>query len=173
MTQGALHSCRSEMARTLRKCPFLLATTILLLKTHMTTVAADGIECTDNQAWNDADGRTCADYTADPKLCTSVNGFLQGSHDNCCACNHVPAVTNSPTPLPSQIPSARPTVCYDMASWVDSSGDDCNWYMVPNLNRCVLFGNDYKNMGRTAKNACCSCGGGSYTAFRWVFTYMF
>mmetsp|Transcript_23364 Transcript_23364/g.36018 ORF Transcript_23364/g.36018 Transcript_23364/m.36018 type:complete len:207 (-) Transcript_23364:124-744(-) len=131
------------------------------------------VECVDNPKWYDAEGRSCENYTSEPFLCSSVPGYLQGSHDNCCACSLAsqPIESNStfaPIPQPSAGPSAQPTVCYDLASWVDSAGDGCDWYTEPNKNRCTRFGNQYKNMEHVAKRACCGCGGGYYVAFRCV-----
>jgi len=50
--------------------------------------------------------------------------------------------------------------CFDFANWVDSGGDSCSWYSIPNSNRCNIYGNQYKASGSTARQACCACGGG-------------
>ena len=52
------------------------------------------------------------------------------------------------------------TTCRDTPGWHDSEGDQyiCDWYK--DFNRCNLYGNDYAFMGKTAKQACCACGGG-------------
>eukprot|EP00536_Pseudo-nitzschia_multiseries_P000463 jgi/Psemu1/300077/fgenesh1_kg.6_\ len=44
--------------------------------------------------------------------------------------------------------------------WHDSDGIayDCGWYSEGN--RCSLYGNDYRNFGKTASEACVVCGGG-------------
>ena len=44
-------------------------------------------------------------------------------------------------------------------NWSDSDGLDCGWYTRGQSN-CELFGNGYENLGNTANNACCTCGGG-------------
>lgn len=52
--------------------------------------------------------------------------------------------------------------CSDSPSgWYDSDGPvyNCAWYSREN--RCQRYGDDYANKGKTAKQACCSCGGGS------------
>ena len=52
--------------------------------------------------------------------------------------------------------------CVDIPyGWHDSDGStfDCKWYAEGN--RCESFGNNYENLGKTAQEACCVCGGGS------------
>ena len=41
-------------------------------------------------------------------------------------------------------------------------GRDCNWYTTQD--RCTEYGGYYSNMGYTANQACCTCGGGGYTS---------
>jgi len=45
--------------------------------------------------------------------------------------------------------------------WYDSDGPEynCGWYARGN--NCQDYGDGYSNFGKTAKQACCSCGGGS------------
>jgi len=51
----------------------------------------------------------------------------------------------------------------DPVGWHDSDGPNyhCGWYSGGDS--CDRYGNGYANMGRTANEACCACGGGSST----------
>lgn len=64
----------------------------------------------------------------------------------------VPAPTPGPTPVP---PTGG---CVDDPTWTDPWGDDCDFYSSGFL--CQAFGPFSGNGGQTAKDACCSCGGG-------------
>jgi len=61
-------------------------------------------------------------------------------------------------------PTVTPTLelpCSDSPSeWYDEDGEEynCGWYS--NLGRCDLYGDRFANFGKTAKQACCDCGGG-------------
>ena len=58
---------------------------------------------------------------------------------------------------------AQTTVCQDIANWVDSTGEGCNWYgSKPNL--CDYFGDCCEESGYIANTACCVCGGGEEVA---------
>ena len=62
-------------------------------------------------------------------------------------------------------PTASPTVpppCIDYPEgWYDSDGElyDCIWYLEGS--RCDYYGAGSRNFGKTANEACCTCGGGS------------
>jgi len=47
--------------------------------------------------------------------------------------------------------------CEDTADWYDSDGPtyDCDWYSTER--RCRLYGDGYRNFGKTANEACCFC----------------
>eukprot|EP01063_Lacrimia_lanifica_P021007 TRINITY_DN2825_c0_g1_i5.p1 TRINITY_DN2825_c0_g1~~TRINITY_DN2825_c0_g1_i5.p1 ORF type:complete len:607 (+),score=137.00 TRINITY_DN2825_c0_g1_i5:67-1887(+) len=101
----------------------------------------------------------------------------------CCACGGGstgtftrPPTTRAPrtpaprprTPSPPPPPTPAPGPCSDMtqpgssAAWHLSNGAqfDCA-YFGKDLTRCGKFGgDDYRNFGRTAQEACCVCGGG-------------
>ena len=74
----------------------------------------------------------------------------------------------------NSLPSLSPTACYDVTGWVDSQGDDCNWYDQTTTNVdpshqqeqsfCELYGLEFKSRGHTAITACCVCGGGYVSA---------
>ena len=51
--------------------------------------------------------------------------------------------------------------CDSVSGWYDSDGStyNCDWYDVGE--RCLMYGNDSSNMGYTARQACCGCGGGN------------
>ena len=54
-------------------------------------------------------------------------------------------------------------VCNNEPSdWYDSDGKkyNCNWYGA-DPRHCQYYGSDYRNFGKTANEACCTCGGGS------------
>jgi len=62
---------------------------------------------------------------------------------------------SSPTdPTPSPVPVG----CVDDTTWQDPFGDDCEWFS--NWFLCQAFGPLSESNGRTAFDACCSCGGG-------------
>lgn len=65
--------------------------------------------------------------------------------------------------LPKKVSTAifgyRKLQCSDYPGWVDSEDDGCDYYAQDN--NCDDDGNHYANMGFTAKEACCVCGGGS------------
>lgn len=87
--------------------------------------------------------------------------------------------TRKPTPAPTNSPAAaiNPTagneeespptggipVCVnEPINWHDSDGSayNCNWY-GNHPRRCPKYGHLYPNNGKTAKQACCTCGGGA------------
>lgn len=81
-----------------------------------------------------------------------------------------PSVTPTMSPInpgssltPTSTESLPPTgsVCVDTGGWYDSGGPfyDCDWYNKSD--NCVRYGNFFENYGETAKEACCTCGGGS------------
>mmetsp|Transcript_20482 Transcript_20482/g.33452 ORF Transcript_20482/g.33452 Transcript_20482/m.33452 type:complete len:358 (+) Transcript_20482:721-1794(+) len=43
--------------------------------------------------------------------------------------------------------------------WFDIFGRNCEWYSEVESN-CAIYGDQYKNFGKTALSACCVCGGG-------------
>ena len=64
--------------------------------------------------------------------------------------------------------------CTDVAGWVDTSGDGCDWYEgflgdddeyyyddEKGMSRCEAYGSCCFNGGHSASTACCACGGGS------------
>lgn len=62
----------------------------------------------------------------------------------------------------------RPDCTGDDAScrWFDAGGADydCTWYSQKG-DRCSKYGNQFENVGMTANNACCTCGGGNRLTF--------
>jgi hypothetical protein len=50
--------------------------------------------------------------------------------------------------------------CDSVEGWYDSDGPtyDCDWYDMSD--NCLVHGNAFSNFGFTAREACCSCGGG-------------
>lgn len=50
-------------------------------------------------------------------------------------------------------------VCKDFPKWVDKSKDGCSWASV--YKRCGKSGTSKGSDGKTAKEACCRCGGGN------------
>ncbi|GFH52814.1 hypothetical protein CTEN210_09290 [Chaetoceros tenuissimus] len=83
------------------------------------------------------------------------------------------APTKAPTSAPTMSPSPAPTSiqnqgqyesldqCIDIIEgWHDKDGQTytCSWY--GQQDNCKKFGDSYSNMGYTANENCCSCGGG-------------
>ena len=42
--------------------------------------------------------------------------------------------------------------------WYDLFGRNCEWYAEDNKMNCELYGSSFKNFGKTAMQACCTCG---------------
>ena len=78
------------------------------------------------------------------------------------------SLTSEPTVSPSSsafivpvVPGPLIEVCNDLPEgWHDGDGPpyNCGWY--GQQGRCAAYGNDYRNFGATANQACCGCGGG-------------
>ena len=69
--------------------------------------------------------------------------------------SHSPAETNVPSEA----------ACFEVPEgWHDGLGEkyNCAWYGIGG--RCQNYGDSYKKFGRTAKEACCQCGGGTKIA---------
>ena len=66
--------------------------------------------------------------------------------------------SDTPT-LPSDPTPEAPGECVDDPTWVDAWGDGCEWYEFRYL--CQAFGPLSLNDGKTAIEACCTCGGGT------------
>merc|ERR1712125_31151 len=45
--------------------------------------------------------------------------------------------------------------------WADSDGFGCLWYAANAKNNCKEYGTYHQNDGKTARQACCACGGGT------------
>ena len=73
---------------------------------------SDG-ECYDNWEWTDVDGDDCDYYYDSPEDCGE---YGEGAWDACCACNG------------DDDWDMYYDECMDDRSWVDNSGDDCEWY---------------------------------------------
>ena len=80
--------------------------------------------------------------------------------------------SSSPTNVPVPATSSPSTNCEDNPpGWHDIDGPifDCEWYAEGN--RCQDYGNIEGDLGKTAQEACCVCGGGSgYVAIPGVVT---
>jgi hypothetical protein len=68
------------------------------------------------------------------------------ANEACCTCGGGDRGNNDPT-------------CEDTYGWKDSLGDGCSFY-EKGFN-CEDYGDDFRNMGETANEACCACGGGN------------
>ncbi len=58
-----------------------------------------------------------------------------------------------------------PSSCSDSPrGWHDSGGAaySCAWYEYSKNFNCKAYGDKYRNFGKTANEACCTCGGGSF-----------
>ena len=77
-----------------------------------------------------------------------------------------PSTNARPSEEPSKEPSFSPTKCVDTPGWYDGGGEkfDCKWY-AEKQERCFSHGFKFPGMfGKTANEACCSCGGSSATS---------
>lgn len=93
---------------------------------------------------------------------------------NCCSCGggdyveNINEDDNSNEDIPTSLPSAMspvnfPLMCQDSpVGWYDIDGPqyNCQWYSEDT--NCEELGSieEYKNFGKTASQACCSCNGG-------------
>ncbi|KAL7469316.1 hypothetical protein ACHAXS_009583 [Conticribra weissflogii] len=57
-----------------------------------------------------------------------------------------------------QLPDIDPDCQDSPVGWYDILGRNCAWYGEDPTN-CDVYGNQYKNFGKTAQSACCVCGG--------------
>ena len=129
----------------------------------------------DKTEWHDGlvdrgDGHkitTCAWYGANPNIdrC-GVYGKTyprEGMTANiaCCKCGGGQYEDETPVAAtPAPFTPCTNTLMTNGQHWVDSDGHDCAWYEGL-ANRCADFGTSHARDGKTAKMACCKCGGGS------------
>ena len=112
--------------------------------------------------------RTCAWLTEDPQKANNrkARWCNRKRWDNTIVKNKCPeACDECSSPLfegntckdfsPRDLSSSNPLL------WHDKSGTRYNCAYYANGRNCEIFGNGYANYGKTAKQACCSCGGGS------------
>ena len=93
---------------------------------------------------------------------TSDNGV--GAVDACCECGGGTHISPVPSLAPSSLPSNAPSECIDDNNWdVLYNSDDRNCAFIEGTS--VLCGLDtIGSNGKTAKEACCVCGGGLQTS---------
>jgi len=148
----------------------------------------------DGTSWHDSEGSayTCSWY-AERDHCEHYGEAYANegltAQTACCVCQAPPA-TDAPTVTPSASPSSAPsseptggpsvppptadptqapTMCNDVGlvdgnMWHDSEGPDytCDWYAQ--RDHCEFYGSSWMNDNHTAKQACCTCGGGEVSA---------
>ena len=66
-----------------------------------------------------------------------------------------PSVSPTESMSPTELCTDSPKDWYD----VDGSSYNCAWYAIGS--NCANFGDSFENLGTTANQACCSCGGGA------------
>ena len=124
-----------------------------------TVVDSDDSSCNDSPSgWYDSGGSTydCSWYASGPGRCTLYgNGyekFGKTANEACCVCGGGSSEEKPPSSSCANSPS----------DWFDSGGItyDCAWYALDER-YCEVYGDSYRNFGKTAKEACCVCGGGS------------
>ncbi|GFH45125.1 hypothetical protein CTEN210_01599 [Chaetoceros tenuissimus] len=129
------------------------------------------MECEDSPlGWYDKDGSDfdCAWYANDNNCqmygsVPEATNFGKTASEACCICGGGMS-EKTPSAAPSRAASMNPTMyCEDSPlGWHDADGEDydCDWYY--NSGFCNSFGIDpqYAWQGKTAKQACCKCGGG-------------
>lgn len=71
------------------------------------------------------------------------------------------SVTLKPTPVPSVPGDGCIDILIDGKRWYDEAGPafECVWY-ASEASRCGDWGNNFRNFGLVANEACCVCGGG-------------
>jgi len=117
-----------------------------------------GFTCEDSiSGWYDSGGLTynCAWYAEGVRDRCAEDGDKyrnQGKTANevCCTCGG--GGPRTPSPI---------VTCEDSPNgWYDSDGPtyNCDWYKEGD--RCAEDGDKYRNQGKTANEACCTCGGG-------------
>ena len=68
--------------------------------------------------------------------------------------------SHSPSFSPSENTHSPSSCVDDPHGWVDIDGDGCDYYAENG--RCSKLGDLFTNHGKTANDACCACGGGSF-----------
>jgi len=149
--------------------------------------------CTGNSPdWVDSSGDGCEwyeahDYPGCPIHGNDFEGDMGVANDNCCFCDGTapPAVTPSPTPFLSYLPTFSPTRFQTTADptdsptptdttpqttstctgnspdWVDVDGYGCEWWEVYDSPGCPNFGDEYGGDMGVANDNCCYCFGGT------------
>lgn len=121
-------------------------------------------QCCDVEGWHDSDGPmyNCIWYSEGARCARYGYGYTNEGYTAmtaCCACKDV-VDTGDESPFAIRSHGTPKTLCQDDEDWYDQQGPEfsCNWYNS-DLKRCKLLGDGYKNFGKTAKEACCSCAG--------------
>eukprot|EP00547_Thalassionema_nitzschioides_P010488 CAMPEP_0194225818 /NCGR_PEP_ID=MMETSP0156-20130528/40440_1 /TAXON_ID=33649 /ORGANISM="Thalassionema nitzschioides, Strain L26-B" /LENGTH=282 /DNA_ID=CAMNT_0038957921 /DNA_START=32 /DNA_END=876 /DNA_ORIENTATION=+ len=132
------------------------------------------------KSWHDKDGDTCEWY-AQGNHCEahgSQSGLMfsgKTANQACCACGggtyailpnkevgeHHNTSNDSNATL-HNVTAPQDDTCQDVEGWFDEGGEryDCDWYTLED--NCDRYGDLYRDeiVCRTAKEACCACGGG-------------
>ena len=109
------------------------------------------VSCSDDAAWTDGSGDGCEWYNTASR-CDSASSYEDAFGDDastkCCFCGGgiFPADT-------------MPTTCKEDDTWIDSTGDGCEWYNT--ASRCGSASEYADAFGDDASMKCCFCGGGT------------
>jgi len=136
-------------------------------------------DCNDLAGYMDEFGDSCGWYQLNDDPGCSVYGDITGGPafegikplEACCHCGGggVRTPTLSPSPTNGPLPTPSPTSffvdpdCTDYEGYVDTYGDDCQWYAQFDDPGCPVEGNTLGGDGFedvTSSQACCICGGG-------------
>jgi len=132
--------------------------------------------CGDEPQWHDSDGVTFGcEWYAQKTNCAvygdNYENYGKTANAACCVCGggaDTPSPTAAPTVAATADPTVSPTVAAtqctdDPEGWFDSDGSvyNCEWY--GQSSHCAWYGDSYANLGKTANEACCVCGGGSFS----------
>ena len=118
-------------------------------------------QCTNSPVdWKDANGNDCAiykqyNYCGSYGNTVGTDGFT--ANQACCACGG--GNTASPTPSPDPIPTPSPGCTNTPSNWIADNYFTCD--NIKLYSWCAQYGGEIGTDGKTANEACCTCGGGN------------
>jgi len=118
-----------------------------------------GDGCTYNAGWVDSDGYDCGFYELDPDVSCLEYSHLIGTEglspgQACCVCNGV-----EPGDDDDDDDGESDYAGCNVAGWVDSDGDGCDFYEFDPSVNCVDYSHLIGTEGLSPGQACCVCDG--------------